>query len=220
MWQESLRIRERDDHDDRSEAYTLPMSGFEARRAPRRVVDSAVLLALAALASLVVHQLAYLVAYPSLTLRSAALGDHGHVSAQWAIITPLAVTAAVAMILRQVRNLGVSSPVRARWVSVVASVFFLGQESIEGLATGQSLADVATHPAVLFGVALAPLVSLTMVRVLRRVGEIVVASGSTRPFVPTLVDGAVVHPSRIRVPASVLECVAAPRGPPALLVCS
>lgn len=199
------------------------MSSFEERKAPWRTVDHAVdvavLVALAALASLVVHQLAYLAAYPSLMLRSAALGDHGHLSTQWAIVTPLAVTSAVAMILRQIRNLGVLAPVRARWIAAVASFFFVGQETLEGLVAGQTLADIAAHPAVLLGVVLAPLVSLAMVRLLRRVGEIVAGGDRARAVLPTLVDAAAVRPGRVRALRSVFECVAAPRGPPALLVC-
>lgn len=184
-------------------------------RQPRRPVDAAVLVALASLASLVVHQFAYLFAYPTVALRTAALGDHGHLSAQWAIVTPLAVTAAVAIILRQVRNLGVSSPFRARWLALLAGSAFLGQETIEGIGAGLTFAEIVTQPAIWLGVALAPMVSMVILRLLRRVGDFVAEKARARVNSPCDIDAAIVSPQRVRVSSAVFESVAAPRGPPA-----
>lgn len=193
-------------------------------------IDAAILVALAALASLVVHQLAYLLAYPVVSLGSIAgignagsFGDHGHVSAQWAIVTPVAVLSSVALILRQVRNLtsvrgGVSALVRPTSIAMIAGPMFVGQETIEGLLAGQSLGQVLTHPAVVLGIMVVPLVSMAIVRLLRRVGEIVAQKATLRVEFPFATDSGVGAPRRVRVSSSVVGRVAAPRGPPVWLV--
>ena len=193
---------------------------------PLNFTNVAVLLGLAALTSLVMHQLGYLLAIPAMgdtavgntAVGNTAVGDHGHLSAQWAIVTPVAVISAVVMILRQVRNLGVAPAFESSRLAAVAGVLFVAQETTEALVAGQSIGSVASHPAVWIGLLLAPLVALAVVRLLRRVGDIVAESGRTRPFVPGrfVADLSVSH--RVLMPASVFVCVAAPRGPPALLV--
>lgn len=193
---------------------------------PLNFTNVAVLLGLAALTSLVMHQLGYLLAIPAMgdtavggtAVGNTAVGDHGHLSAQWAIVTPVAVISAVVMILRQVRNLGVAPAFQSSRLAAVAGVLFVAQETTEALVAGQSIGSVASHPAVWIGLLLAPLVALAVVRLLRRVGDIVAESGRTRPFVPGrfVADLSVSH--RVLMPASVFVCVAAPRGPPALLV--
>ncbi len=199
-------------------------------------IDAAILVALAALASLVVHQLAYVLAYPMVSLGSitgigntagfgntGSFGDHGHVSAQWAIVTPVAVLSAVALILRQVRNLtsargGVSALVRPASIAMIAGPMFVGQETIEGLLAGQSIGQVLTHPAVVLGILLVPLVSMVIVRLLRRVGEIVAQKATLRAEFRFASDSVVAAPRRVRVFSSVVSRVSAPRGPPAWLV--
>lgn len=199
------------------------MSGDGKREGFGPRTDAAILVALAALASLVVHQLAYLLAYPLGPLSIGNFGDHGHVSAQWAVVTPVAVLSAVALILRQVRNLtslrgGVPESVCPRTIAMIAGALFVGQETIEGLVAGQSVWQVLTHPAVLLGVLLVPLVALVIVRVLHRVGEIVAQKATIRFEFGFASDAGVVAPRHVRVISSVAGRVAAPRGPPVWLV--
>ncbi len=125
----------------------------------------------AALGALVTHQLAYLVV-PLLGLNAGATTDHGHISLQWAVLTPLAVAAAAAFIIRQLRSLGFRSTISGRNLGVWIIGFFLVQETIEGLVGGHSLVELAQHPAIAAGVLLAPLVGWVMSRLLAGVTEL------------------------------------------------
>ncbi|MEL7156666.1 MAG: hypothetical protein AAFN30_08715 [Actinomycetota bacterium] len=122
--------------------------------------------ALAALGSLVIHQLAYLAAYPVEATRAAQLADHGHMSAQFALVTPVAVVAAACFILRQVQGLGLGRRLSARRLTMASSGLFLAQEAIEATVRGDAPWSIVAHPAIVLGLALAPLVALGFRRML------------------------------------------------------
>lgn len=125
----------------------------------------------AALGALVTHQLAYLLV-PLLGFNAAAASDHGHISLQWALITPVAVAAMAGFIVWQLRSLGFRSALSARSLGLWIVGFFLIQESIEGVAGGHSLLELATHPAIAAGVVLGPIVGWLISRLLAGVAEL------------------------------------------------
>lgn len=125
----------------------------------------------AALGALVTHQMAYLLV-PMLGYSGGAATDHGHISLQWAVLTPLAITAAAAFIVWQLRSLGFRSALSARGLGLWTVGFFLIQESIEGLVGGHSLVELAAHPAIATGVLLGPIVGWLLARLLAGVTEL------------------------------------------------
>ncbi len=171
-------------------------------------------LTFAAVAALVVHQLAYLVVYPSFVDRADALGEHGHVSVQWALATPLAVLAATVFILRQVRNLGVAAPVRTLPISATAAALFVAQELTEGAIKGTSVVEGLQNPALILGVCIAPLVVSAMFRTLRSVGEFVVDLVLQLVVRPVLRSRLFTSSTEQTILAVLPVSPAAPRGPP------
>ncbi|MGI9594641.1 MAG: hypothetical protein ACR2QK_00695 [Acidimicrobiales bacterium] len=125
----------------------------------------------AALGALVTHQLAYLAASVA-GLSNAVSADHGHLSLQWAIVAPLAVGGAAALIVWQLRSLGFRSVIPARQLGALVVGFFIVQELIEGLAGGHSIAELMTHPAIAIGVAIGPVIGWLLSRVLAGVTEL------------------------------------------------
>ena len=128
--------------------------------------------ALAALCALVVHQLAYLTAYPLVAARPNIATEHGHITTQWALVTPLAVLAAAGFVVQQLRSLHVGRQLRCRDLAVVTTLLFIGQETFESLAGGD-LHAVATNPAAIIGVLLAPLVAAVVVHLLHEASELI-----------------------------------------------
>lgn len=131
------------------------------------------LAALAALGSLVIHQLAYLAAYPVEAARAAQLADHGHMSAQFALVMPVAVVAAACFILRQAHGLGLGRQLSTRRLAIASSVLFLVQETIESVLRGEPAWAVLGQPAVILGLAWAPVVAFGFRRMLEVVEQAV-----------------------------------------------
>lgn len=129
--------------------------------------------ALAALLALVIHQLAYLLAYPVAATRTDQLADHGHLSTQWALVTPVAVLAAAGFIIRQIRQLGLGRSLDARWLGVLGGSAFFVQEFIEAGLGPDGFGAVATNPAVWIGLAVTPLVAYGLERILHQATELV-----------------------------------------------
>lgn len=119
------------------------------------------------LGSLVVHQFAYLLASPLFAGRLAAL-DHSHLSTQQLLVTPFAVAACAAFIVRKIRSLGLTADISASSVLLVLIVLFVGQEAAEFALQGHSPLDVLTHPPVPLGIVLAPLVVRVFLFTLRQ----------------------------------------------------
>lgn len=159
----------------------------------------------AALGALVTHQIAYLVV-SLIGLRVTAISDHGHLSTQWAIVAPLAVGAIAWFIVRQLNGLGFRSSISARYLSVLVVGFFLIQEFAEGLVGGQSLAQIAAHPAILAGVLTGPIVAWVLCRLLARVTELAARFLTERDFDPPLVQ-----PKLLAIP---VRCTPSGRGTP------
>lgn len=129
--------------------------------------------ALGGLGALVVHQFAYLLAFPAVSSRTEALADHGHLNLLWALITPAAVAAAVGFVVVQARRLGLGTPRSTRRLGWWTGGIFLVQEVTEGIVGGQSLADLSSKPAILLGLVLAPVVAWVLRRVLNEASELV-----------------------------------------------
>lgn len=127
--------------------------------------------ALAALGALLIHQLAYLIATPFSAL--PAVGDHGHLSTQWALVTPAAVVAASFFVLRQVRSLHLGRTVNRNHLALASASMFLGQELVETLLGGENAIGALTHPAALIGFLLAPLVAIAISHLLSEASELV-----------------------------------------------
>jgi hypothetical protein len=151
-------------------------------------VRATVEVALAALGALVTHQLAYL-AVSVLAIGVPSLSDHRHLSAQWAIVAPIAIGISGVWIAKQLRSLGLSSSL-AGSISVhrlggLVAVLFLLQENLEGAFTGHGPAQVLAHPATTIGVVIAPLVALALRRLLLGTAELVARFISTESlFIP------------------------------------
>lgn len=137
-------------------------------------------LAVAGLGALVLHQLVYLLLAGAGGLNLT--GDHGHLSTQWALITPAAVIGAASLVLRQIRSLGYS-PTSTLRLSVSVSLLFICQESIEATLAGNSAASFLLSPAAVVGIALAPVVGAAMAAGLRTVADVVALFVETTNFV-------------------------------------
>lgn len=149
-----------------------------------------VTVALAAVSVLVIHQLAYLAAYPTASVRAAALGDHRHLAVLWSVVGPLSVVAAVTFVLRQVRQLNLVGPLVGalprRRLALLSAGLFLAQESIEAAVLGHDGGRVLLNRAVYVGLGLAPLVAWAVERLLRRASELVARwFAPPRPTVPS-----------------------------------
>ncbi|MGH1487862.1 MAG: hypothetical protein ACRBK7_00460 [Acidimicrobiales bacterium] len=135
----------------------------------------------AALGALVTHHFAYLIV-PLLGLDAHSAVDHGHLSMQWAVLTPLAVAAVVALTVWQLRSLGFRTATSARKLSTWIVAFFLIQETIEGVLAGHSLLELAIHPAIVAGVLLGPVIGWVISRVLIGVTELAAKFFGRPPF--------------------------------------
>ncbi len=119
---------------------------------------------LSALLALVVHEVAYLAAYPVGAMRVEALGRHAHLPTLWAVVTPIAVVAVAVFIIRQLRQLSITP--RTGWRSVAAGggALFALQETIEAAVHLGSPAAVITNPALWIGLAAVPGLAALMVQ--------------------------------------------------------
>lgn len=179
----------------------------------RRVRQAAPKAAIAGLGALVVHQLAYLAAYPIVNARDIALSDHSHLSTQWAVITPLAVIGAVVLVLHQARSLGLRTSLSARLLGPLIAAFFVAQEAIESALAQNGLIDLFGSPALWFGVILAPLVGWLMVRALRGAGELAARLFTATPSVG-IAGATFSRPTVLKWHDLALHAVAPSRGPP------
>jgi hypothetical protein len=186
----------------------------------------AALAGLGALGSLVVHQLAYLLAFPSAAARAEALGHHDHLGPQWAVVTPLAVMAAAVFVLHQVRQLGLVGPTSpvgtgtvstsGRRLALVILGLFVGQELLESLVLHPHGAAPWANPALFAGALLAPLVALAMDRFLGAASRVTARWLDRRPQLVTASAMVGPVPPPIRWVAPLLGRPA-PRGPPAVV---
>ncbi|MEM8925613.1 MAG: hypothetical protein AAGD35_19075 [Actinomycetota bacterium] len=177
--------------------------------------DHLTLAALAALASLVTHQLAYLAVYPVEATRVAKLADHGHLGTQWALVTPVAVVAASWFILRQIGDLGIGRGLSGRRLGGAATALFALQETLETTARGEAVWAVFTHPAIVLGLVLAPVVGWAFARMLGVVETAVRRLRSPAPTATFDRRRPTVHrPSSDRRPTILFLSSAPTRGPP------
>lgn len=128
---------------------------------------------LCALAALVTHQIAYLLVMGLGIVAPSDMTDHGHLTAQWAIVSPVAILAASGFVVRQVHRLGAVTPLSVVPSALITGLLFCTQELIEGLVAGRGAVGTATSPAVIAGVLLAPIVAFALVRLLDGVTELV-----------------------------------------------
>ena len=171
--------------------------------------------ALAALGALVIHQLAYLFAFPLADIRAARLAGHEHLSTQWALVTPLAVVAASTLILRQIKHLRLGSDLRAGPLAALSGLFFLAQETIEAATQGVGIASTLANPATTIGLLLAPFVGLAFVGTLHRATELVAGLLAT-PAAVSFPQVSFPRPTDERRSSDRLVLSTSPRGPPVL----
>ncbi len=168
-----------------------------------------------ALGALITHQIAYLIV-SLLGLRFTTLSDHGHLSLQWAIVAPLAVGAAAGLIIWQLQGLGFRTAMSVRYLSGLIAGFFVIQETIEGLAGGLAPTEIMTHPAVLTGLAIAPLIAWLLSRVMTGATELVARLIGDSDFgYPT--ERAVLIPVPVRDTSTNVGSRSRPRAPPSTL---
>jgi len=170
---------------------------------------------LAALGALFTHQLAYLVA-SLLGLDATAASDHGHLSLQWAIVAPVAVGAICLFIVWQLKGLGFRTSISTRYLGALIAGFFLIQEFIEGFAEGLTVVEVATHPAIVAGVVLAPLVAWCICRLMAGVTDLA-ARFLSEPAFGGPPSQPVLVPIPIRCPPGRTASPSRPRAPPSRL---
>lgn len=168
-----------------------------------------------ALGALVTHQVAYLLV-SLVGLRFTALSDHGHLSTQWAVVAPIAVGAATAFIVWQLRGLGFRSNMSVRHLSGVIAAFFVAQETIEGMLGGHSPLQVITHPAVIAGLFIAPLVAWVLTRAMAGMTELAAKLLATATYgYPR--DRAQLIPVPVRYNSAQTGNRSRPRAPPSSL---
>ena len=175
---------------------------------------------IAALGALVTHQVAYLLASVMATavgMTTAETTDHGHLGLQWAIVTPLAVTAAVGFVLWQLKSLGYRSGLSARKMTLLVAGLFLVQELIEGFVSGRSALATLTHPAIIIGVAVAPAIAWAMSRLLAGVTDLAARFISRPPVLVFPTSGPRLVPLPVRYQSSSLGGRSRPRAPPSRL---
>lgn len=179
----------------------------------KKVTRHAALASLASLAALIIHQVAYLVAFPVMAARGDQLADHGHLAAQWALVTPVAVLAAAGYVIVQVRKLGFASHLRWQPLGAVAAALFVAQEAIELWVQGGDITTVIEHPAVLVGLVVTPFVAALVVRAIDETTEFV-----SRLLKPTPADTPVSTTipfwSDLPRPHHLWLGASSPRGPP------
>lgn len=174
----------------------------------------------AALGALVTHQIAYLLASLLSVVAGVAVAessDHGHLSLQWAIVAPAAVAAAAGFILWQLKTLGFRTGLSARSMTMLVVAFFLIQESVEGFVSGRSLAATLSHPAIIIGVVIAPLVAWVMSRALAGVTELAARFVNRPPAIVFPTAGPRLVPVPVRYRSTQLGGRSRPRAPPSRL---
>ncbi|MEM7323694.1 MAG: hypothetical protein AAF531_11470 [Actinomycetota bacterium] len=171
---------------------------------------------LAALGALVTHQIAYLLA-GAVAGGNVAVTDHGHLSVQWAVVTPVAVAAAALFIIWQLRSLGFRSNLSARSMGAMVGGFFVVQELIEGFVSGRSAVATMTHPAILIGIAIAPIVAWFIARLLSGVTELAARFVTGRPSLTFPLSGPRLVPVPVSVRSQVVGGRSRPRAPPSRL---
>ncbi len=169
---------------------------------------------LAALGALVVHHFAYL--FSGLIGGGGTATDHGHLSLQWAIVSPLVVLAVSGFAVRQFRELGFRLSLSLRALSGFIIGFFLLQELVEGLIDGRSPLTVVAHPAIAIGVVLAPLVAWLLTKLMAGVTELAARLLSEPPFGGPP-DRPILIPLPVRVSSTNSRSPSRPRAPPSRL---
>lgn len=169
----------------------------------------------AALGALVTHQVAYLLAAAA-DPGSGPLTDHGHLSLQWAIVTPLAVGAAAGFVVWQLKSLGFRSHLSAGHLGSMVVAFFLVQESLEGLAAGVSIGRLLQHPAIAIGVLMAPIVGWLLSRLLAGVTELAARLLATADL-PSPISRPLLVPLPVSCRSTGAGSPSRPRAPPSTL---
>jgi len=118
---------------------------------------------LAAVAVLVAHTLAYLLAYPSSLARETALTGHAYLGSLSAVVIPAALGALVWFAITAARRSGLhSTELRASHLALLQAVLFVTQEVIERAGTPE-LGHLLGEPTLWLGLALQLPVAWVMV---------------------------------------------------------
>lgn len=175
---------------------------------------------LAVLGLLVTHETAYALAAwlrPVLAGDGGAAIDHAHQSLLLAIAGPLALWLTAWFVLRQLRNLTLTTIWGPTQLSLTIAGMYLAQETVEILTAGQAgpgPLGLIGNRAIVIGLLLVPLVSRLLLRALDRAEELIHAwlttpSGNAvdqSPLIP-------LAPS-VAIPSGIAHQPGDPRGPP------
>ena len=172
---------------------------------------------LAVLGLLVTHETAYaLTAWlrPILAGDGGTAVDHAHQSLLVATAGPLALWLTAWFVLRQLRNLSLTTIWGPTQLSLTIAGMYLAQESFEILTAGPGLGGLIGNRAVVIGLSLVPLVARLLLRILDRAEKLIqvwlairseIAVGQSPPVPPA--------PS-VTLPSGIAHQPGDPRGPP------
>ena len=138
-------------------------------------------LGLAVLGLLVTHETAYALAAwlrPLLAGDGGAAVDHAHQSLLIATVGPLALWLTAWFVLRQLRNLSLTTIWGPTPLSLAVAGMYLAQETVEVLTAGPAgpgLGGLIGNRAVVIGLLLVPLVARLLLRALDRAEELIQA---------------------------------------------
>lgn len=148
-----------------------------------RFVGHVTNLGVAVLGLLLVHEIAYQLAGWYDTGHHLSVPDHHHQSLLVSIVGPMALLAAVAVVVRQARRLGLTVSASIWQLSASIAAMYLVQESAEVVASGAGLGGLVANHAVPVGLLLTPVVAAVLVALLRQATELVRAWLAIEPVV-------------------------------------
>lgn len=178
-----------------------------------RFVGGAVNVGVAALGVLLVHELAYALAGWLHVDHHSTAPDHHHQSFLMAVIGPIALLCAAAVVIRQARRLGLRISVSPSQMSAMVSGLYLLQESIEVAQAGGGIGALVANRAVPAGLALAPIIAWALSAVLTQAATLVREWLGIEPTVASP-EAAQLRPVDATWRGTMLGASARPRAPP------
>ena len=119
--------------------------------------------------TLVAHELVYVP-----TAFSRASVSHGHLPLLWALVSPLALLSVGLYVVRSLRSRPESCSVNATQLGLAMAAMFLAMEVAERLVNGLSVGALVYEGVMWAGLAVIPIISVVLRRVVSTVAETVV----------------------------------------------
>ena len=198
-------------------ALTMEPDEISPRQSAARQLPN---LGLAVLGLLVTHETAYALAAwlrPLLAGDGGATVDHAHQSLLLATAGPLALWLTAWFVLRQLRNLSLTTIWGPTPLSLAVAGMYLAQETVEVLTAGPAgpgLGGLVGNRAVVIGLLLVPLVARLLLRALDRAEELIQAWLATPSGIAVGQSSSVPLAPSVAVPSSIAHQPGDPRGPP------